>query len=140
MELQYEMFPDCDKQFIHRHFLPELKLNEIINDHESLSGHSVPSFIKLRDFVCKMENLDLRGLSFTTTTTDLKGFVLGQPRAGDLLFVAYGFEHPLVLRQANSSEASNTLIGDAIIEGLMEGEAIDMMEDGNLVEETILLR
>jgi len=135
-----EAFPACDKQFINRHCAPALKLNEIIDDHQRLSGYPVPSFIKLKKFVDEMMIWDLEGLSFTTTKTQLKGFVLGQPEIGDLLFVAYGSKYPLILRQESSSKASYTLVGPAIIEGLMEGEAVDMLEAGKLVEETILLR
>jgi hypothetical protein len=82
----------------------------------------------------------LEGYSFITTQNGRHGFVLGEAKEGDLVFVTYGLGYPLVLRQEDTDESSYRLIGCAIIDELMDGEAFEMVKVGTLDEQTILLR
>jgi hypothetical protein len=83
---------------------------------------------------------DLDGCSLIATKNDLIGFVLGAPKEGDLVFAAYGSRYPLILRQEDANEGFYRFIGCAIIDELMDGEAIEMVKAGKLEEQTILLR
>ncbi len=57
--------------------------------------------------------------------------MLRQARIGDVLFVAYGSKYPLALRLEGRDESSYSLVGCALIEGLMDGEAVDNRYDGS---------
>ena len=67
------------------------------------------------------------------------GFVLREAFKNDLVFVA-GSGYPLVLRQGDANHGSYRFIGCAIIDELMDREAIEMVKASKLGEQTILLR
>jgi hypothetical protein len=80
----------------------------------------------------------LEGYSFITTQNGRHGFVLGEAKDGDLVFVTYGSGYPLILRHTDDS--SYRLIGCAIIDEFMDEEAFDMVKVGMVDKQTILLR
>jgi hypothetical protein len=58
-----------------------------------------------------------------------RGFVgIGQKgvREGDIVCVIYGSAFPLVLRRVSDEVDSFTLVGEAFVEGVMDGEAMGM--------------
>jgi hypothetical protein len=67
-------------------------------------------------------------------------YVLGPRvmRRGDILCVLYGGKMPFVLRPWSNGEF--LLVGECYTHGLMEGQAIDMAEAGELVEGTFHVR
>lgn len=134
-------FPECDKKFVAHNTWPDLNLNNIVNNWLQRRGKTTPAFRTIKSLVEGMDGvLYLEGYSFITTQNGRYGFVLGEAKEGDLVFVAYGLGYPLVLRQEDTDESSYRLIGCAIIDELMDGEAFEMVEVGLLDEQTILLR
>lgn len=134
-------FPECDKKFVARNTRPNLNLNNIVNNWLQRRGKTTTAFRTIKSLVERMNQLwHLEGYSFITTQNGRHGFVLGEAKEGDLVFVAYGSGYPLVLRQEDTDESSYRLIGCAIIDELMDGEAFEMVKVGTLDEQTILLR
>jgi hypothetical protein len=134
-------FPQCDKKFVAHNTWPDLNLNNIVNNWLQRRGKTTPAFRTIKSLVEGMDGvLYLEGYSFITTQNGRHGFVLGEAKEGDLVFVAYGLGNPLVLRQEDTDESSYRLIGCAIIDELMDGEAFEMVKVGTLDEQTILLR
>jgi len=134
-------FPECDEEFVAHNTRPDLNLNNIVNNWLQRRGKTTPAFRTIKSLVDGIDKLrDLEGYSFITTQNGRHGFVFGEAREGDLVFVTYGSGYPLVLRQEDSDERSYRLIGCAIIDELMDGEAFEMVKVGTLDEQTILLR
>ena len=84
-----------------------------------------------------------------TTTTGHMALVLGNSSPGDRVFVARGSMGPLILRPASADEtydntrkkhSSSTfyeLAGGCYVQGIMNGEVVEMMEKGDVQEETV---
>ena len=82
----------------------------------------------------------LTGNALVITKSGYRGFVSGKPKVNDLIFVAYRAEYPYILRKVGGSESESfSLIGKAMIEGLMAGEALGLHMQGKLSERNILL-
>jgi hypothetical protein len=134
-------FPECDKKFVAHNTRPDLNLNNIVNNWLQQRGKTTPAFRTIKSLVERMNRVwHLEGYSFIITQNSRHGFVLGEAKEGDLVFVAYGLGNLLVLRQEDTDESSYRLIGCAIIDELMDGEAIDMVKVGMVDKQTILLR
>ena len=120
---------------------PNLKLSSIIEDWLHQRGKDTSAF---RTITSDINGLDgpwsLEGCSFIATKNDRLGFVLGEAKEDDLVCVAYGSVYPLVLRQQDVTDGCYRLVGCAIIDELMDGEAFEMVKAGELEEQTILLR
>jgi len=135
-------FPECDEEFLRVNKLPELKLNTIISNWLQQQGKPQKAFRAIETYVNKYFNKlwQMEGFMFITTEKGRYGFVLGEARQGDLVFMAYGSGYPLVLRQDDAHDNSYTLVGCAIVDELMDGEAFRMMKAGKLKEQVLLLR
>jgi hypothetical protein len=86
-----------------------------------------------RDADCAASN---RAFARTQQGRYMLGPRVMQP--GDILCVLYGGKMPFVLRPWSNGEF--LLVGESYTHGLMEGQAINMMEAGELVEETFHVR
>lgn len=76
---------------------------------------------------------------------------LGNSSPGDRVFVARGSMGPLILRPASADETfddtrkkhsistSYELVGGCYVQGIIDGEMVDMMEKGDVQEETVFL-
>jgi hypothetical protein len=136
-----QWFPECDKDFIESNALPELKLGNIIDDWHYRRGKTTPAFRTISSLLKKFSHIEsLEGCSFIATKNYRYGVVLGEAKEGDLVFVAYGSSYPLVLRQEDLKKGSHRLVGIAIIDELMDGEVFEMVEVGEMDEQTVLLR
>jgi hypothetical protein len=134
-------FPECDKMFVAHNTRPKLNLNSIVNNWLQRRGKTMPAFRTIKSLIDGIDiDWDLEGYSFITTQNGRHGFVLGEAKEGDLVFVTYGLGYPLVLRQEDTDESSYRLVGCAIIDELMDGEAFEMVKVGTLDKQTILLR
>lgn len=80
--------------------------------------------------------VNLRGRRFRVSTDGYFGIVLKGTEKGDWICVLSENHAPFVLRKVGNGY---TLIGDCYVHGLMEGEAIKMVEEGQLKLETISL-
>ena len=85
--------------------------------------------------------------SFFVSTTGYIGLVPSETVVGDRICVLSGGRTPFVLRphlrrdDADGAESLEyTFVGDAYVHGLMDGEAIDMVESGTLEMQTLILR
>ena len=86
-----------------------------------------------------------------TTTTGHMALVLGNSSPDDRVFVARGSTGPIFLRPASADETYDDtrkkhsistfheLAGGCYIEGIMDVEVVEMMERGDVQEETIFL-
>jgi hypothetical protein len=95
-----------------------------------------PEFLR-RKFANKVESLSrLMGTAIVITRSGYRGFVFGEPKLNDLLFVAYGAKYPYILRRTGANKESYSFIGNAVIERLMDGEALELSQKGDLTEHT----
>ena len=142
LDLLKAWFPECGEDFLEVNTNPEFKLNNIINNWFQQRGKPQAACKTMESCVKRTFRFqwELEGFMFITTESDRYGFVLGEAREGELVFVAYGSGHPFVLRRDDTHEDSYTLVGCAIVDELMDGEAFEMMEAGTLKEQVILLR
>jgi hypothetical protein len=81
----------------------------------------------------------LQGCAVLITKTTYTEIVLGEPKVGDFVFVAYRSRYPYVIRRTADAEESYTLVGCAVVTGLMGGEATKLADAGKLTERTICL-
>lgn len=93
----------------------------------------------------------LNGKAVCTTTGKSIALVLGDPQAGDRIFVAKGASFPLILRSVKAETAGNEpkkecsrvamfeLVGGSYVHGIMDGEVREMMDLGQIPEETVFL-
>ncbi|KAL5344889.1 hypothetical protein ACLOAV_010286 [Pseudogymnoascus australis] len=82
---------------------------------------------------------ELEGNIVLTTKTGYAGIAFGEPKMDDILFVAYGSRYPFIIRRSEAAEESYKLIGCAYIQGLMNGESIELKAAGKAKERTIFL-
>jgi hypothetical protein len=69
-----------------------------------------------------------------------KGYIgLAPPKAqeGDLICVLFGCSVPVIIRKVKDH---HIFIGESYVHGIMDGEAIDQMNEGTLTEEEFILR
>jgi hypothetical protein len=59
-------------------------------------------------------------------------------RSGDYIFILFGLQEPAILRKQD--DGSFLFIGTAYVHGLMNGEALKMLEEGVSVKERVTLR
>ncbi|OJI85742.1 hypothetical protein ASPTUDRAFT_118842 [Aspergillus tubingensis CBS 134.48] len=64
------------------------------------------------------------------------GLVPAKAQEGDLICVLFGCSVPVILRKQGDNY---TFIGESYVHGIMDGEAIEMMHEGSLVEEEFTL-
>jgi hypothetical protein len=139
--------PEYDISFIQEHcrlmhragHMPEDKLGTLLDNYFQLKGYQGPYFSKYKTFIGSMGFSSLANNAVVITRTGYKGFVLGEPKMGDSVFVAYGCRLPLIVRRVEPDEGSYTLVGCACIDGLMDGEALQLKEAGKLTEQFICL-
>lgn len=68
------------------------------------------------------------------------GLAPGKTTAGDLICVPLGCCVPIILRRAEGSDLPHYfVVGEAYVDGFMDGKAIDMMEKGELILQTFEL-
>jgi hypothetical protein len=58
------------------------------------------------------------------------GLVPEQTRTQDSIFIIKGVEVPFVLRKVESGKEEYGLVGDAYVQGVMEGEIVGSIEAG----------
>ncbi|KAJ3532563.1 hypothetical protein NM208_g8383 [Fusarium decemcellulare] len=63
------------------------------------------------------------------------GSLQDQIRVGDMVCIVYGCSTPLVIRRV---EDKYHVLGEAYLEGMMDGEAVDLVERGVLPEEELI--
>ncbi|KAF4468571.1 HET-domain-containing [Fusarium albosuccineum] len=63
------------------------------------------------------------------------GSLQDQIRVGDMVCIVYGCSTPLVIRRV---EDKYHVLGEAYLEGMMDGEAVDSVESGELPEEELI--
>lgn len=82
-----------------------------------------------------------RSWMFSVTDNGLYTMVR-HSRPGDIVVSVEGAKVPLVLREQESRHGFKTysLVGTAYVHGFMDGEALNLVEKGELLEEEILLR
>jgi hypothetical protein len=68
------------------------------------------------------------------------GLYSGKPKKATWFLLLMAWVTLSVLRQEDTDESSYRLIGFAIIDELMDGEAFEMVKVGTLDKQTILLR
>ena len=122
--------------------------------HDAETWRSFMSDVRVKDPPRKLLHCleaSLREKSICTTTTGHMALVLGNPRPGDRVFVARGSTGPLILRPASADETYDEtrknhsistfyeLVGGSYVHGIADGEVVEMMERGEVQEETIYL-
>jgi hypothetical protein len=135
--------PSCDVHSIIRHLKGDryrtlINLGTLLSEYVRQLGIEAPTG-NTQSMLDDFEVFELAGYSAVITKTGYKGLIIGEPKVGDLLFVAYGSRYPYILRQEEEMEGAYSLVGCAVIDGLMNGEALDLQEAGKLTERTVLL-
>lgn len=74
---------------------------------------------------------------FMTTTKGYVGFVPRRSQVNDLIFVLMGSNLPLVLRPCENGLYK--LVGECYIHGIMEGEAMEGLDNGEYKLETVVI-
>ncbi|TGO40085.1 hypothetical protein BHYA_0042g00160 [Botrytis hyacinthi] len=70
----------------------------------------------------------LRNQRFLVTASGYIGYVPNETRRGDTIYILYGMDVPVVLRQ--NQDGTFELIGPCYVYGVMEGESMDDMQNG----------
>lgn len=78
-----------------------------------------------------------RRRSFFTTESGFMGIGMEAIREGDQVCVLFGGITPFILRK---QDETHILIGECYVEGLMKGEAIDLLQSGQLMDEEFRLK
>jgi hypothetical protein len=78
-----------------------------------------------------------RGRVFMRTSRGWRGLVSMDVEAGDTLVVLFGSRVPFILRRSGDAYR---LVGDCYGHGIMDGEAMHMLADGNLAVEEFNIR
>jgi hypothetical protein len=79
-----------------------------------------------------------QGRRFITTDKGYIGMAVSNARHGDLIVIAFGSSVPLILRPA-IQDNTYIFVGESYIHGVMDGEAIDMLEEGKFSVENFIL-
>ena len=119
----------------------------ILNGRLHLEKPATPSqFQCWREFEDAVQDLST-GRSFFISSSGYIGLVPSTTVVGDRICVLSGGKVPFVLRphreqsqDDNSHSLEYTFIGDAYVHGLMDGEAMDMVEKGVLELQNLILR
>jgi hypothetical protein len=86
-----------------------------------------------------MRVVDLaQGRRFITTDNGYIGMAVSNARQGDLIVIAFGSSVPLIFRPAVQDD-TYILVGESYIHGVMDGEAIGMLEEGKFSVENFTL-
>jgi len=110
-------------------------------------GEEVPVGYRSEEAFRDTVNGRCKDWRFFITSKGFFGQVLGKPEVGDTIGVLYGSIVPLILRRVHSTHdgsleqelESFTLVGQSYIHGIMDGEAMDALQSGEVKEKHIVL-
>ena len=113
-----------------------LTFRGLLDEFSRRLGYNIPAL----ESPNKSESLSrLAGPAIVITRSGYRGFVFGEPKVNDLVFVAYGAKYPYLLRQGGATKETYSFIGHTVIERLMDGKSLDLGKEGKLTERTICL-
>jgi Heterokaryon incompatibility protein (HET) len=75
------------------------------------------------------------GYRLSITSQNFVAMVPETSEEGDILCILYGSSFPHVLRKVAGKEDTYTLVGSAYVHGFMDGEAIELRDQGRLKEQ-----
>ncbi len=118
-----DWFPSCTGYSVRRQcFGGPFGLSTLVDEHVQRFGISTPAFRTIRSGVESLafdpsanDQPMLRGYSFIMARDGYVGFVLGEPKVGDVLYVAYGSYLPLVLRSVEGTNSTYAFVGCALV-------------------------
>ena len=123
---------------------PEYWLEIYHEQYLVLAGHISPEEVKDREWA-QIFDLEgkikgaLLGWRFCVSRKGYMGMVPAHSQKGDRVCVLFGADVPLVLRQASDTSHRLTLIGTAYINGIMRGEVIAKLNEGEVIQQTFSL-
>lgn len=98
------------------------------SDPDTISGNSLPQDFYLFDHALAVAQ---RGRKFVVTEHGRMGLVPRHAREGDVVAILTGASVPIILRPA---ENFFTVVGDAYVHGIMDGEAVEDIEEPEWIE------
>ena len=82
-------------------------------------------------------SITCKGLTFFSVSQGWHGTASGAIEPGDVVAILFGSRVPFILRKHNSGYR---LVGDCYVQGLMDGEAMAMLKNGELESEMFEIR
>ncbi|KAI8624574.1 heterokaryon incompatibility protein-domain-containing protein [Xylariaceae sp. FL1651] len=116
-----------------RERLPELEIGEMLHEYATLKVRSDGKQIDADDYRgiwtehCANK---MMGRCFFMTTNGLIGIGTGFMDVGDVVCVPLGCSTPVILREGGKGDYG--FVGDAYVDGYMNGEAIEQWKSGHL--------
>jgi hypothetical protein len=114
--------------------VPYLKLGWLFDEYSEQRSYELPApEIRRRDFGKEAEPLSrLGGNAIIATRRGYRGFVSGELKINDLVFVAYGANYPYVLCPTGVHQTeSYNWIGNRLIVELIMREVLDLNKEGD---------
>ena len=120
---------------------PEAPTRELFHDQLS-TVRQLDSFDTMNVRIATVTSI---GRRLATTSTRFLAMVPEETMEDDIIAVFHGCNFPVILRQASISDSTShargsyEYIGEAYVDGIMEGEVADALDSGELVEERITI-
>jgi hypothetical protein len=113
-------------------------LGKLQNSLPNFAQHLLPDSFQKRERRQPYHLSALPGLDCYALSSTMNHFMAMIPdiaNEGDILSVLYGSKLPHVLRKVPGKEDTYTLVGTAYVHGFMDGEAIQLRDQGKLKEQ-----
>ncbi|KAI0433969.1 heterokaryon incompatibility protein-domain-containing protein [Xylaria sp. FL1042] len=120
-----------------RNRLPKLPLDDVLSQYTGNSGNTE---INHRQLLQSHFGSHMMGRCFFLTKNNRLGMGTGFMLPGDMIIVPLGCRTPIIIREEDRRLGRYRLVGDAYLDGYMDGEAIRQSETGaKSVEKFVLV-
>lgn len=118
-------------------FFPEIEAYKSIPDDPTPEKWLSDEEVRRLTQNLTLAGLTMKGRRLATTKTGWLALLPEYAQEGDITAVLFGCSFPVVLRPVEGCNFE--YIGEAYVHGLMDGEAIDLLQQGELREQSIVL-
>lgn len=94
------------------------------------------------EFLLRVQSIVWNRRLILTQEHSFMGLAPGEIKKGDVVAILYGCSVPVMLRQISDTknqEVKYKMIGECYIDGMMDGQALDLKDEKGLFEETLVI-
>ena len=94
------------------------------------------------EFLLRVQSIVWNRRLILTQEHSFIGLAPGETQKGDVVAILYGCSVPVILRQISDTknqEVEYKMIGECYIDGMMDGQALDLKDEKGLFEETLVI-